>query len=42
MLLAEKENATEIYAELKKEYLTIKALVNVSGINLTDIDIIKE
>ncbi len=42
MLLARKENATETYAELKKEYLTIKALLNVSGVNLTDIDIIKE
>lgn len=42
MLLARKENATETYAELKKEYLTIKALLNVSGVILTDIDIIKE
>ncbi|MBD5523020.1 MAG: hypothetical protein HDR04_01095 [Lachnospiraceae bacterium] len=42
MLLAKKENAVETYAELKKEYLTIKALLNVSGVNLTDIDLIKE
>lgn len=42
MQLAKKENATETYAELKKEYLTIKALLNVSGVNLTDIDMIKE
>lgn len=42
MKLAKKENATETYAELKKEYLTIKALLNVSGVNLTDIDEIKE
>lgn len=42
MLLARKENATETYAELKKEYLTIKALLNVSGVILTNIDIIKE
>ena len=42
MQLAKKENATETYAELKKEYLTIKALLNVSGVNLTDIDLIKE
>lgn len=42
MLLAKKENATETYAELKKEYLTIKALLNVSGVNMTDIDLIKE
>ena len=42
MLLAKKENAIETYAKLKDEYLTIKALLNVSGANLTDIDKIKE
>lgn len=42
MLLAKKENAAETYAELKEEYLTLKALLNVSGVNLTDIDKIKE
>lgn len=42
MLLAKKENATETYAKLKDEYLTIKALLNVSGVNLTDFDKIKE
>jgi len=42
MLLAKKENATETYAKLKDEYLTIKTLLNVSGVNLTDIDKIKE
>lgn len=42
MFLAKKENAVETYAKLKKEYLTIKALLQVSGVNLTDIDEIKE
>lgn len=42
MLLAKKENATETYAKLKDEYLTIKALLQVSGVNFTDIDKIKE
>lgn len=42
MLLARKENAIETYARLKKEYLMIKALLNVSGVNLTGIDEIKE
>lgn len=42
MFLAKKENAVETYAKLKDEYLTIKALLNVSGVNLTDIDKIKE
>ena len=42
MLLARKENAAETYAELKKEYLSLKALLNVAGVNLTDIDEVKE
>ena len=42
MMLAKKENAVETYAKLKKEYLTIKALLQVSGVNLTNIDEIKE
>ena len=42
MLLAKKEHATETYAELKDEYLALKAILNVSGVNLTDIDKIKE
>ena len=42
MLLARKENAVESYAKLKDEYLTIKALLSVSGVNLADIDKIKE
>lgn len=42
MLLAKKENATETYAKLKDEYLTVKALLQASGVNLTDIDKIKE
>ena len=42
MLLAKEENATKTYSELKEEYLTIKALLQVSGVNLTEIDRIKE
>lgn len=42
MLLAREENAEKTYAELKDEYLTLKALLQVSGVNLTDIDKIKE
>ena len=42
MLLAKKENATETYAKLKDEYLSIKAILNVAGVNLTDIDKRKE
>lgn len=42
MKLAKKENATETYESLKEDYLSIKALLNVIGVNLTDIDNIKE
>ena len=42
MSAARKENAKETYAILKEEYLSLKALLNVIGVNLIDIDIIKE
>ena len=42
MILAKKENAVETYAELKDEYLVLKALLNSLSVNLTDIDEIKE
>ncbi len=42
MMLARKENASETYAELKEEYLSLKAILQVAGVNLTDIDRIKE
>ena len=42
MLLAKDENAIKIYNVLKDEYLSLKALLNVLGVNLTDIDKIKE
>ena len=42
MLLAKKENAIETYADLKEEYITLKALLNVAGVNLSEIDKIKE
>ncbi len=42
MLLAKKENATETYAELKEEYLSLKAILNVAGVNFAEIDKIKE
>lgn len=42
MVLAKEENAIKTYAELKDEYLALKALLQVSGVNLTDIDKIKE
>ncbi len=42
MFLAKEEGATKTYAKLKDEYLTIKALLQVSGVNMTGIDKIKE
>ena len=42
MILAKKEKETETYAELKARYLLLKALLNSLGVNLTDIDKIKE
>lgn len=42
MITARKEKASETYEKLKDEYVTIKAFLNVSGVNLTEIDKIKE
>lgn len=42
MVLAKEEGATKTYAELKDEYLSLKAILGVIGVNLTDIDKIKE
>ena len=42
MLIAKEENATKTYESLKEDYLSLKAILNVAGVNLTDIDKIKE
>ena len=42
MFLAKEENATKTYNKLKDKYLSLKTLLQVSGVNLTDIDKIKE
>ncbi len=42
MAVAKEEGATRTYAKLKDEYLSIKAILTVLGVNLTDIDKIKE
>ena len=39
---AKKENATETYEGLKKDNKTLKAVLTSLGVNLTDIDEIKE
>ncbi len=42
MAIARDEKAEKTYAELKKKYISLKALLNVLGVNLTDIDELKE
>ena len=42
MLLAKEENATKTYAELKRQYILLKVLLNSLGVNITELDIIKE
>ena len=42
MIAAKEENALKTYAILKKKYFYLKALLNSLGVNLIDIDEIKE
>lgn len=42
MMNARKENATETYAGLKNDYILLKVLLSSLGVNLTEIDRIKE
>lgn len=42
MLLAREENATKTYASLKEQYLSIKTLLHSLGVNMSDIDKVKE
>ena len=42
MILAKEENAMKTYAKLKDKYISLKALLNSLGVNMADIDRIKE
>lgn len=42
MIVAREENASKTYGELKDEYISLKTILNVLGVNLTEIDKIKE
>ena len=42
MILAKKENAPETYTDLKEEYISLKALLNIAGVALNELDKIKE
>lgn len=39
---AKEENAEKTYEGLKKDYKSLKVILNSSGVNLTDIDEVKE
>lgn len=38
MFLAREEKAEKTYTKLKKKYLSLKAILQVAGVNMTDID----
>lgn len=42
MILAKEESAIKTYAKLKDKYISLKALLNSLGVNMSDIDKIKE
>ena len=42
MLLAREENAERTYADLKEEYIDLKGILTSLGVNLTELDRIKE
>ncbi|MCI8743947.1 MAG: hypothetical protein HFG62_11210 [Lachnospiraceae bacterium] len=42
MLLARQENAPKTYADLKEEYISLKVLLSSLGVNVTELDKIKE
>ena len=42
MILAKEEGAVKTYAKLKDKYISLKALLNSLGVNMSDIDKIKE
>ena len=42
MLLAKDENAVKTYADLKDDYISLKALLTSLGVNLAEVDKIKE
>ena len=42
MITAKEEGATKTYEGLKNDYLSLKAILTSLGVNLTDIDKMKE
>lgn len=42
MVTAREEHATETYKQLKGKYIKLKAILNIAGVNLAELDQIKE
>lgn len=42
MLLAKEENTMKTYEDLKDDYISLKVILTSMGVNLTEIDRIKE
>ena len=42
MMLAKKENAKETYEDLKEEYISLKVSLAIYGVNVIELDRIKE
>ena len=42
MLLAKEEGSEKVYEKLKKDYITLKAILTIAGVNLSELDEIKE
>ncbi len=42
MLIAREENGLRMYEDLKDEYISLKAFLNSLGVNVSELDIIKE
>ena len=42
MVTAREEHATETYRQLKGKYIKLKAILNIAGVNLAELDQIKE
>ncbi|MCM1047569.1 MAG: hypothetical protein NC433_04005 [Clostridiales bacterium] len=40
MLVADKDS--EVYKKMKRRYISLKAILTAAGVNLTELDIVKE
>lgn len=42
MIIAKEENAMKTYESLKNDYIYLKSFLTIAGVNLTELDRIKE